>query len=127
VKNTCIACTDNADCNDGGIGPRLCNTAIPRCAASCGDQDADVCLSISSIPEACAVNQGFPYCVECTLIQPGVSSECMGRTGGRYCWGLPSGACGCSDDSDCPDGGECQGPSGPQGTLRFCAGWSPLN
>jgi hypothetical protein len=126
VNNACIACMGNADCNDGGAGPRICNTDIPRCAAPCGDQDAaDGCLDISSIPEACAYNQGYPYCVECT--QMGVSSECIGRTGGRYCYGLPSGACGCMNDGDCPDGGQCQGPSGPQGILHFCAGWSPLN
>jgi hypothetical protein len=127
VKNACIACMDSADCNDGGVGPRLCNTAIPRCTEPCDDQDAGECLNTGSsgnpIPQACAAGLGFPFCVECT--QQGPSSECTPRAAGAYCYGLPSGACGCRSDADCPDGGLCQAPTGPIG-IRFCAGSQPL-
>ena len=127
VKNACMACMDSADCNDGGVGPRLCNTAIPRCTEPCGGDAADECLTTDSsgnpIPEACAAAQDFPACVECPLL--GVSSWCASRAAGAYCYGLPSGACGCRNEADCPDGGVCQAPSGPSG-LRFCAGSQPL-
>jgi hypothetical protein len=126
VKNACIACMTAADCNDGGVGPRLCNTAIPRCTESCGGDAADECLTMDSsgnpIPEACA-GQTLPICVECPMV--GVSSWCASRAAGAYCYGLPSGACGCQTDADCPDGGLCQAPSGPS-RLRFCAGSQPL-
>jgi hypothetical protein len=115
VNKVCIACTSDPDCNDGGPGPRVCNLAIPRCATRC-DQDADSCLGLGPPQYACPAPV-YPYCVECT--QAGDQApECRGRPGGSHCFGLPSGACGCLDDSDC-DAGRCQPPSGPS-DLQFC-------
>jgi hypothetical protein len=114
VDNVCMACMDDLDCNDGGEGSRVCNKAIPRCATRC-DQDSSACDNLGPLPYACLAPQGYPWCAECT----DQDSQCVGRPGGTRCLGLPSGACGCRDDNDCPDGGRCQPPSGLS-PLRFC-------
>jgi hypothetical protein len=113
VNSVCIACMDDPDCNDGGAGSRVCNKAIPRCATRC-DQDSSACEGLGPLPYACLAPQ-YPWCAECT----DEDSQCVGRPGGTHCFGLPSGACGCLDDGDCPDAGRCQPPSGLS-RLRFC-------
>jgi hypothetical protein len=114
VNNVCIACTGDPDCNDGGsTGSRVCNKAIPRCATRC-DQDSAACDGLGPLPYACLAPE-YQWCAECT----DQDSQCVGRPGGTHCYGLPSGACGCLDDGDCPDAGRCQPPSGLS-HLRFC-------
>jgi hypothetical protein len=116
----CVSCTQDSDCNDGGSS-RLCNQSIPRCTARCTLQNMTPCLLVmdSSLPEVCAADLGLPYCVECTM-EGDNAAECRSRIGGTHCFGLPSGACGCLDDSDCPDGGRCGPPVGAS-QLQFCA------
>jgi hypothetical protein len=121
VMGVCVSCTQDSDCNDGGTGSRYCNTLIPRCASRCTVQNMSPCLHSmdSSIPEECAASDGLPYCVECTMDGDN-ASECRSHVGGTHCFGLPIGACGCQEDSDCPDGGRCGAPIGPS-HLQFCA------
>jgi hypothetical protein len=121
LGNVCVSCTQDSDCNDGGTGSRMCNREIPRCTTPCTAEEAGACRSMGpgGTQEACAIDYG--YCVECTE-KADQSSECMmpPHIGGTHCFGLPTGACGCLDDGDCPDGGHCGPAIGPS-QLRFCA------
>jgi hypothetical protein len=113
IRGSCVACQQPSDCAPS----MLCNNGIPRCATSCA-ADPTACLKLST-PQACASSKGFPYCVDC-LDEGANASECAGNPTGTYCFGTPSGSCGCKQDSDCPsaDKPHCQDPS-PWG-LQFC-------
>ncbi len=112
IRGSCVACQTSNDCP----ADFLCNQAIPRCATSCAT-DVTACTKLT-MQRACG-GPSYPYCVDCT--QEGANApECENNFTGTYCFGIPSGACGCRQDTDCPspDKPHCQAPN--PWNLQFC-------
>ncbi len=110
TMHECYACTADSGCSPGMV----CVTEIPRCATSCLN-NPNACAPLPD--QFCGLPQ-VPYCVECSNPGP-MAPQCMGNKAGTFCFGPPTGACGCMSKSDCPGDGSCELGHGPLG-LRFC-------